>query len=85
MLGYSLGSSDDKVPGSDKGIKLGLFDGKVLGTILVNVDGIALGLYFGTELGYLYVSFDNIHWLLWWSKPRWLHLIFLSDPYLIYV
>ena len=53
----------------DEGIKLGLFDGKVLGTILGNADGITLRLDVGTELGYLDGSFDYIHWFLWWPKP----------------
>ena len=34
--------------GSDEVIKLVLFDGEVLGTILVDVDGITLGLDVGT-------------------------------------
>ena len=62
--------TDGKVPGSDEGIKLGSTYGKVLGTILVNLDGITLGIYVGTDMGYLDVSFDNIHWILWWPKPR---------------
>ena len=40
--------------GSDEGIKLGLFGGKVISTILGNVDGIILGIDVGTELGSLY-------------------------------
>ena len=56
--------------GSDEGIKLGSTNVKVLGTILGNVDVIALVIDFGTELGSLVGSFDNIHWLLWWPKPR---------------
>ena len=59
MLGYSLVSTDGKVLGYDEGIKLGLFDGKVLGNILGNVDGITLVLDVGTDLGSLYVSFDG--------------------------
>ena len=39
--------------GFDKGIKLRLFDGKLIGTILVYVDVITLGIDVGTELGYL--------------------------------
>ena len=81
----SLGSTDGKVIGSDECIKLGSTDGKFLGTILGNVDGIILGLDVGTELVYLDGSFDNIHWLLWCPKSRLLYLIFVSDPYLIYV
>ena len=34
--------------GSDRGIKLGCNDGKLLGNILGNVDGIILGLDVGT-------------------------------------
>ena len=37
--------------GSDKGIKLGLSDGKVIGTIIGNVDVITLGIDVGTDLG----------------------------------
>ena len=47
--------SDKKVLGSDEGIKLGSTNGKLLGTILVDVDGITLGINFGTEL----VSLDK--------------------------
>ena len=71
--------------GSFEVIKLGLSDGKFFVTILGNLDGIILGIDVGTELGSLDGSFANIHWLLWWPKPRLLHLIFVSDPYLIYV
>ena len=49
MLVYSLGYTYGKVLGSDEGIKLGLFDDKVLGNILVNVDGITLRLDIGVE------------------------------------
>ena len=42
FIGDSLGSTDGKVHGSDEGIKLVLFGGKMLGTILDNVDGIIL-------------------------------------------
>ena len=59
MLVYSLGYTYGKVLGSDEGIKLGLFDDKVLGNILVNVDGITLRLDIGTELGSLDVYFDG--------------------------
>ena len=52
LLGDSLGYTDGKVIGSDEGIKLGLFDDKLLGTTYKNVDGITFGIYFGTELGY---------------------------------
>ena len=39
--------------GSDEVIKMGIYDGKVIGTILGNVDIITLGLDIGTELGSL--------------------------------
>ena len=45
--------------GSIEGIKLGLFDGKVLVTILVNVYGIKIGLDVGTDLGSLDGPFDG--------------------------
>ena len=48
MIGDSLGSTDGKVLGSDEGIKLEISDGKVLVTILGNIDGITLGLGVGT-------------------------------------
>ena len=57
MLGGSLLSTYDKALRSEKGIKLGSTDVKVLGTILVNIDGITLGLDIGTELGSLDGSF----------------------------
>ena len=44
MHGDSLEYTDGKVHGSYEGIKLVCMDGKVLGSILVNVDGIILGL-----------------------------------------
>ena len=53
-----MGSTDDKVLGSDEGIKLGLFYSKVFDTILGNVDKITLGLDVGPDLGYLDRSFD---------------------------
>ena len=48
MLGGSLGYTYGKVLGSDEGIKLGLSDGKVIDTIIRNVDGITLGIDVGT-------------------------------------
>ena len=51
MHGDSLGYTDGKVHGSDEVIKLRCSDGKVLGTILGNLDGIILGLDVGTYLG----------------------------------
>ena len=44
--------------GSDEGIKLGFTYGKVVGTILGNVDRITLGLDIGTELVFLDEYFD---------------------------
>ena len=48
MLGDSLGSTDEKLLGYNEGIKLLLYDGKVLVTLLGNVDGIKLGRDVGT-------------------------------------
>ena len=48
--------------GSDEGIKLELSDGKVIGTILVNIDGITLGIDFGTRLGPFDGSFDDSYY-----------------------
>ena len=53
MIGGSLGSTDGKVLGYDEVIKLASTDGKLLVTILGNVDGITLGIYIGTELSSL--------------------------------
>ena len=44
LLGDSLVYTDGKVLGYDEGIKLGLFDGKVTGTIIGNVYAITLGI-----------------------------------------
>ena len=63
-MGYTYG----EVPGSDEGIKMGSINGKVISTILGNVDVITIGLDFGTELGALDGFFVNIHGLLWWPK-----------------
>ena len=52
MLVGSLGYTDGKVLGSYEGIKLGLSAGKVLVTILVNVDGITWDLLMVTPLHY---------------------------------
>ena len=38
---------------------MGIYDGKVIGTILGDVDVITLGIDVGTELCYLYGSFDG--------------------------
>ena len=59
LLGSSLRFTDGKVHGSDKGTKLGLFYGKVIGTILGNVDGITLRFDFGTEMVSIDVFFDG--------------------------
>ena len=48
-----MGSTDDKVLGSDEVIKVGISDGKVLGDILVYVYIITLDIDAGTELGSL--------------------------------
>ena len=45
--------------GYDEGNKLGLFDGEVSGTTLVNVDGITIGIDVGTDLGPLDGSFGG--------------------------
>ena len=50
--------TDNKMLGSDEGVKLGLSYSQVLGTILGNVFGITFGVVFGTELGSLDGSFD---------------------------
>ena len=55
LLEDSLVSTDDKVVGSDEGIKLVLSYGNVIGTILINLYGIILGIDVGTEL----VSLDG--------------------------
>ena len=44
FIGVSLKCTDTKVLGSDEGIKLGLSDCKVIGTLLGDVDRIILGL-----------------------------------------
>ena len=59
MHEHSLRYNDDKVHGSDEGIKLGCNDVKVLGNKLGNVYGIILGLDVGTNLGSLDGPFDG--------------------------
>ena len=54
-----MGCTDDKVIGSDEGIKLVSTDGKLLVTILGNVYGITLGIDVETDLGSLDGSFDR--------------------------
>ena len=45
--------------GFNEGIKMGLSDDKVIGTILGDVYGITLGIDVGTDMGYLDGSFDG--------------------------
>ena len=59
MLGGSLGYTDGKVLGYDEVIKLVSTDGKVFGTILVNVDKITPWLDIGIELGFFDELFDG--------------------------
>ena len=59
FLGDSLGSTDGKILGYDEGIKLGFTEGKVIGTLLENVDWFEFGLDVGSELGSLYWSLDG--------------------------
>ena len=59
MLVDSLGYTDGKALVSDEGIKLVSTDGKVIGTIIGNVDKITLCLDIGTDLGSLYIFFDG--------------------------
>ena len=54
-----MGYTDENILDSDEGIKLGYTGGKMLVTILVNLDRIKPGLDIGTELGSLYGSFDG--------------------------
>ena len=49
--------------GSYEGIKVGYTDGKVLGTIILNLDVITLGIAVGTELGSLDGSFDIFNYV----------------------
>ena len=53
MLADALGYTDGKVNVSDADIKLVYTDGKLIGSILRDVDGITLGLDVGTDLGSL--------------------------------
>ena len=59
LLRDSLGFTDGKMYGSDKGIKLGSTDDKVFGTIIGDVDGLTLGIDIGTEMGYFDGFFDS--------------------------
>ena len=58
MHWVSLVSLIDKVLVSDEGIKLRLFEGNLVGTILINLYGSTLGIYVGTDLGSLDEPFD---------------------------
>ena len=49
--------------GSGEIINLGYYGGKVVGTILGNIDRIALGIDVGIELGYLYGLFDGYNYV----------------------
>ena len=53
FLADALGYTDGKVNVSDADIKLVYTDGKIIGSILRDVDGITLGLDVGTDLGSL--------------------------------
>ena len=57
FFGDLLRYNDGKFIGSDEGIKLVIYDGKVLGAILVNLDGVTLGIDVRTDQIYLYGSF----------------------------
>ena len=59
LLGGSLGHTDGKFYVSEEGIKLGSTGGKVLVTILRNVDWIIPGVDVATEMGSLDESFDG--------------------------
>ena len=56
-----LRSIDVKVHGNEKCINIGLFDGKLLHTILGDLDGITLVFDVGTDLGYLDGPFDGLN------------------------
>ena len=53
-----MGSTDVKVLGTNEGIKLGMCYGKMVGTMLWNLDGITFGNNVETELGSLDGYFD---------------------------
>ena len=53
--------------GSDEGIKLGSTDGKLFGTILLNVYIITFRIDIGTDLGSLYGSFDGSNYGNLWG------------------
>ena len=54
-----LGFTDGIVLGSDEGIKLGLYDGKLISPILGNIYGFTLRIYVETELVSLDEYFDG--------------------------
>ena len=49
--------------GFDSGIKPGSSDGKIIGTVFLNVDGIILGIDIGTDMGSLDVFFDGFNYV----------------------
>ena len=57
MLGGSLGYNHGKAIGSYEGTRLGSTDGKVLVTILGNINRITVRIDIRTELGFLDVFF----------------------------
>ena len=71
-LGGLLISADGRVLVSDEVIKLGIFYGEVIGTIIGNLDGITLGLGVGKDLGSLDGFFDG-------SNYGKLESLFLED------
>ena len=62
MLGGERVYTDGKVIGSDEGIKQGLSDDKVLGTIPGNLYVITRGIDVGTELGPFDGSLDRFNY-----------------------
>ena len=62
ILGDSLRSIDGKVLGSDEDIKLVLSEGKLIVTILGDLDVIILGLDVGTDLGAYVGYFYDTHY-----------------------
>ena len=73
MLEGSHGYTDDKLLGFDEGIQVWLYDGKVIGTILGNLDGITHGIDVGTYMGSLegffyYSNYGKIEGLFLWGS-----------------
>ena len=77
-----MGYTDGKVLGSDKGIKLGSNDGKLIGTIVGNVDIITLEIDVGTDLGYLDGSLDDSNYglLEGFCGLFYIRMLILSSP-----